>query len=178
MIKTKFDAIIVVEGKSDVDFIGSFIDADLVISNGSAISRETIDYLKKASEKRTIVVMTDPDSPGKRIRDAIAAEVPSVLHAFIPKEKAIKRHKVGVAESDKETVLEALKHLIPEKSPAKPALTMADLAELGLIGQADSSAKREQISHRLSLGHANGKTLLKRLNALGMTKEDLIDGRE
>lgn len=178
MIKTKFDAIIVVEGKSDIDFIGSFIDADFVITNGSAVSRETIDYLKKAAEKRTVVVMTDPDSPGKRIRDLIAAEVPSVLHAFIPKEKAIKRHKVGVAESDKATVLEALKHLIPEKTPAKPALTIADLADLGLIGQADSASKRGELSRRLSIGHANGKTLLKRLNALGMTKEDLIDGRK
>ncbi len=178
MNKTKFDAIIVVEGKSDVDFIGSFIEADFVTTNGSAISRETIEYLKKAAEKRTIVVLTDPDSPGKKIRDSIAREVPGVLHAFIPKEKAIKRHKVGVAESDKETIFEALKHLIPEKTPAKPSLTMADLAELGLIGQADSSSRREELGRRLSLGHANGKTLLKRLNALGLSKEELTDGRK
>ena len=116
MIKTKFDAIIVVEGKSDVDFIGSFIDADFVITNGSAISRETIDYLEKASEKRTIVVMTDPDSPGKRIRDAIAAEVPSVLHVFIPKEKAIKRLPAYENISDAPSALKALVSLFGEKN--------------------------------------------------------------
>jgi 5S rRNA maturation endonuclease (ribonuclease M5) len=43
----KYPAIIVVEGKSDKDLIDSFMDADVVMTNGSEVSRETIDYLKK-----------------------------------------------------------------------------------------------------------------------------------
>jgi ribonuclease M5 len=58
----------------------------------------------KAAELRTVVVLTDPDAPGKRIRDLLDEHIPGLLHAFIPKEKAIKHHKVGVAESSKDVI--------------------------------------------------------------------------
>ena len=113
MKKDRYSAIIVVEGQTDKALIASFLDAEVVTVNGSAVSRETLEYLQEASKTREIVVLTDPDSPGKRIRDVIASFVPGVKHAFIPKEKAIKRGKVGVAESDKDTVLDALRNLVP-----------------------------------------------------------------
>ena len=90
MKKDRYSAIIVVEGQTDKALIASFLDAEVVTVNGSAVSRETLEYLQEASETREIVVLTDPDSPGKRIRDVIASFVPGVKHAFIPKEKAIK----------------------------------------------------------------------------------------
>ena len=169
----KFDAIIVCEGKSDESLISSFLDCDIVTTNGSAISEEVLSYLEEASKTRDIVLLLDPDSPGKKIRDTIAARVPNVKHAFIPKEKAIKNHKVGVAESDKETILESLKNLVPEK-PSKPGtLTMADLFDLGLTGQADSFERREKVGAALHIGTTNAKTFLKRANAIGITKERL-----
>jgi ribonuclease M5 len=117
----KYPAIIVVEGKSDKDLIDSFMVADIVITNGSEVSRGTIEFLQKAAKKRSIVVLTDPDSPGKRIRDILNQNIPGLLHAYIPKEKCIKRHKVGVAESSKEDVLQALANLIPaDASPKLP----------------------------------------------------------
>lgn len=169
----KFDAIIVCEGKSDESLISSFLDCDIVTTNGSAISEEVLSYLEEASKTRDIVLLLDPDSPGKKIRDTIASRVPNVKHAFIPKEKAIKNHKVGVAESDKETILESLKNLIPEK-PSKPGtLTMADLFDLGLTGQTDSFERREKAGAALHIGTTNAKTFLKRANAIGITKERL-----
>ena len=67
----KYPALIVVEGKTDKDLIASFLDADVVTTNGSEVSRETIDFIKKAAELRTVVVLTDTDAPGKRIRDVL-----------------------------------------------------------------------------------------------------------
>ncbi len=172
---SKYPALIVVEGKSDKDLIESFLDADIEITNGSEVSRETINYIKEAKKKRDVVVLTDPDSPGKRIRDILNENVEGLLHAFIPKEKAIKRHKVGVAESSKEVILEALSHLVPSDYDNESALSYSDLYDLGLLGQGDSSYKREAVGKKLHLGHANGKTLLKRARALGLSRKDLED---
>ena len=65
------NGIIVVEGITDVSFLSQFIDAEFVTTNGSEIPLETIEYLKNSQEKRDIFVLTDPDSPGKKIRDTL-----------------------------------------------------------------------------------------------------------
>lgn len=173
MSKTRIDALIVVEGATDKALLTSFLDADIVITNGSDVPRGTIDYLKEISLTRDIIVLTDPDSPGKRIRDILDANIPDLKHAYIPKEKCIKRHKVGVAESSKEDILEALSNLIPSSTSKKGNLTYADLYELGLVGKEDSDALRKKVSQTLHLGECNGKTFLKRANALSLDKEKL-----
>ncbi len=173
MSKIAFNSIIVVEGTSDESFLRSFLDADIVTTNGSEVSRETIDYLKEASKTRSIVVLTDPDSPGKRIRDLIAEHVPEVSHAFVRKEKSIKHHKVGVAESSKDEVLLALSHIVPAKAPIRGRLTFGDLLDLGLMGAPGSEEKRSEVEKELHLGHGNAKTFLKRANALNLSLEDI-----
>jgi ribonuclease M5 len=171
----KYSALIVVEGKTDKDLIESFLDADIVTTNGSEVSRETIDFVKEAAKKRPVVVLTDPDAPGKRIRDILSENVPGLLHAFVPKEKAIKHHKVGVAESNKETILEALANLVPSTPRPDSDLTSADLYELGLFGGENSVVRRHTLELALHLGHTNGKSLLQRCRALGLSKQDLED---
>ena len=170
---SKYPAIIVVEGASDKAFINTFLEADIVTTNGSEVSRETIDYLKTAIKTRDVVVLTDPDSPGKRIRDILDQEIPGLLHAFVPKEHSIKHYKVGVAESTKEDILEGLSRVIPSKKSEQGQLSYADLYDLGLTGYPDSKAKRDLLMKKLHLGYGNAKTLLQRANALGLGKEEL-----
>ena len=172
-MRTPFPAIIVVEGATDRALIETFLDCDIVTTNGSDVPHETIEYLKEAKKKRDIVVLTDPDMPGKRIRDILDQHIPGLLHAFVPKNKAIKHHKVGVAESDKDTILEALNNLVPAGEANRGNLNYADLLELGLVGSDDCTTRRETLCKKMHLGRANGKTLLKRLNALCITKEEL-----
>lgn len=172
MTKVSLPIILVVEGAMDQAFLSDFLECEFVTTNGSEVSRETIDYLKEASKTREIVILTDPDSPGNRIRSRIAEEVPSAQHAFVRKEKSIKGKKVGVAESTKEEVLLALSHIVPG-TLEKGSLTIADLQELGLTGCADSLALRKKVEEALHLGHGTTKTFLKRANALKLTKEDL-----
>ena len=85
MKKQHLDAILVVEGKTDKDLIDSFLNCDIVLTNGSEVSRGTIDYLKEASKTRPIIILTDPDTPGKRIRDILNHEIPTAHNAFVPK---------------------------------------------------------------------------------------------
>ncbi len=167
MDKLRLPVVLVVEGAMDQAFLSQFIDCHYVQTNGSEISRETLDYLKEASKSMDIVVLTDPDAPGERIRARIAEEVPSCKHAFVRKEHSVKGRKVGVAESTREEVLLALRHIVPA-IPKTGNVTMADLQRLGLAGSPDSSTLRKGIEDRLHLGHANAKTFLKRVNALGI----------
>ena len=172
MSKIALPIILVVEGAMDQAFLSGFLDCEFVQTNGSEVSRETIAYLKEASKTKEIVILTDPDSPGERIRARIAEEVPSCKHAFVRKAHAIKGKKVGVAESSKDEVLLALSHILPGES-CHGELTMTDLMELGLMGGAESSSLRERLSETFHLGHGNAKMFLKRANALGITKEQL-----
>ena len=172
-MKKQLDAILVVEGKSDVAYLSSFIDAEFVITNGSDIPLGTISYLKKASKKKKIIVLTDPDSPGKRIRDVLDEKIENLAHCFIRKEKAIKKHKVGVAECDKDEIFRALDNEFISSKDNKEYISMDDMYDLSLTGSVDSKEKREKISNELSLGHNNGKSLYKKLNSLKLTKKDV-----
>lgn len=180
MSKTVINALIVVEGTTDVSLLTSFLDAEIVTTNGSDVPRETIDYILEASKRKDVIVLTDPDYPGKRIRDMLDQHIPNLKHAYIPKEKAIKHHKVGVAESDKQTILDALSHITITKSPTPGNLTYSDLLELKLVGE-NSKVNKENVEAHFHLGYGNGKTLLKRLNAMNIDKkqlEEFINGRK
>lgn len=167
------NGIIVVEGTTDVSFLSEFLDAEFVITNGSAIPQATIDYLAKSSGNRDIFVLTDPDSPGKKIRDVLDSHIPNLKHCFVSKEKSVKNGKVGVAESTKDEVLEALEKYIQTKQSNVGTITHSDLVKLGLEGSDDSSIKRKVVIDKLHLGQCNAKTFLKRLNYSGITIEEL-----
>lgn len=169
----KINEIIVVEGKSDLIFLSSFLDADIITTNGSEISKETLDLIKKANETRGVIILTDPDYPGIRIRNIISDYIGDCKHAFVEKNKAIKGKKVGIAETKKEDILEALKNVITFKKETKKEVNENDLYELGLIGKDESKNKREKICQYYHLGWCNGKTFLKRINMFGLTKKDL-----
>ena len=174
-MKTPFAPLLVVEGITDVAFLQSFLDADIITTNGSDVPRGTIEYLKEAIKTRDIVVLTDPDSPGKRIRDVLDAEIPGLLHAYVPKEKSIKKHKVGVAESSPEVVLEALSFALEYKGRTKGNLTMQDLYDLGLSGSDFAAENRKKVAEALHLGFGNAKTMLKRLNSLGIERAKICE---
>ena len=82
----KIDGVIVVEGKSDVAFLSNFIEAEFVTTNGSEIPDSTIEYLKEISGKSSIYVLTDPDSPGEKIRAKLNENIPNLKHCFVKKE--------------------------------------------------------------------------------------------
>jgi len=175
MMRTTIKEVLVVEGRTDVVFLEAFLDAEIVSTNGSDVPRETIEYLITLSKTKKIIVLTDPDSPGKRIRDILDKEIPGLSHAFVPKAKAIKKHKVGIAESSPEEVMKALEHLVTFDKESLGTLTMEDLFELKLVGNQDSLKIREIISQKFHLGFANGKTILKRLNCLNITRDQIAE---
>ncbi len=177
-MKQVLKPVIVVEGTSDVNKLCLLVDADFVVTNGSEVSRETIEYIKNLSFFRQIIILTDPDYPGMRIRNIINQEIPGCYNAFVSKEKSIKKNKVGVAECENQEILNALNNMIKyQEIEVSENINNQDLYFLGLIGQKDSVNKRKYLCQIYHLGETNGKTLLKRLNMLNISldriKKDL-----
>lgn len=173
MIEKKIvDGIIVVEGKTDVAFLETFLDATFVTTNGSEISSKTIEYIKELSKTNRIIVLTDPDSPGNRIRKVLDEHIDGLCHAFVDKKVSIKKHKVGVAESTKEEVLKALNNLIINNKDNIETIGMSEIVELGLTGNDNSMELRLYICDYYHLGYCStNKTFIKRLNALKINKK-------
>lgn len=173
MDKIKIEGLVVVEGKSDIDYLSSFIDAKFYSVNGSAVNDKDINFIKKVSKKERIIVLTDPDFPGKKIRNIINDNVENVYNAYVRKEYSIYKNKVGVAECDKTEVLRALENLKNYNSTTTSNLTYNDLYDLKLIGYDNSKQLRDTICDELVIEHSNGKSFYKKIKILGYTKEDL-----
>lgn len=169
----KIKELIVVEGKTDLIFLKSFLDADIVITNGSEIAKETLDYIKEANNRQGVIILTDPDYPGLRIRNLITEYIGDCKHAYIEKSKAIKGKKVGIAETKKEDILEALKNVVTYKKDNKKTISESDLYDMGLLGRDNSKKLREKVCNHYHLGWCNAKTFLKRINMFGLTKEQI-----
>ena len=170
--------IIVVEGLHDEIKIKSvYPDAFCVITNGSEISDETLKYIKKLSESHGIIIFTDPDSPGERIRSEVLRVVPDAKCAFIHKRDAISHNKkkVGVEHATKEMIKLSLEPIYNKENKKSNNITNNDLFMLGLNGSKSSAKLREIISDKLNIGRPNNKSFLKRINQIGLT---LIELRE
>lgn len=168
----KIQEIIVVEGKDDTTAIRRAVDADTIETNGSALNEETIDKIRRAQQTRGVIVFTDPDFPGQKIRQTIAERVPNCKHAFIPKEDALhKRGKgVGVEHASVEVIQKALRHAHIMKEEVEIEITQEDLLTAGLIGGPKAKERREKLGKHLSIGYTNGKQLYKRLLMFQISK--------
>ena len=166
--------VIVVEGKHDSSTLKQYFHCDTIETNGLSLNEETISYIKELNETRGVILFLDPDSPGNRIRHRINEAVPGCKNAFVDKVNARTTKKVGVEHANFEVLKEALENLV-SYTEEKSNLTYTDLYELGLTGQENSSYLRSKIGKKFHLGDGNTKTMLERINYLGITIQELQD---
>ncbi|MDE5546386.1 MAG: ribonuclease M5 [Anaeroplasmataceae bacterium] len=168
-------SVIVVEGLHDKNRIESvYPNAHVVITNGSEISDDTIKMIQTLSKTNQIIIFTDPDSPGEKIRNQIALAIPSAYHAFLRKKDSISKNgkKVGIEHASKECIIESLSNVYSNQQE-EDTITLQDIYELHLMGMPNSSNLREKLSDELNIGKPNAKTFLKRVNMLQIKKEVL-----
>lgn len=170
----KIKEIIVVEGKDDTTAIKNALDADTIETNGSAINTETLEKIKLAQKTRGVIVFTDPDYPGQKIRNTIKEHVPECKHAFLDKKDAIHKHGkgVGVEHASPEMIRKALAHAHCMNEEALEVITKDDLLTAGLIGGPGSKERRERLGKLLKIGFTNGKQLHKSLLMFQISKEE------
>ncbi len=164
--------VIVVEGRDDVQAVKRAVDAETIITNGFALSKNTIRLIKEAKERCGVVVFTDPDFAGEQLRKRIDKLVPGCKHAFLPREEATHNQDVGVENANPEAIRLALtKARCQEKEPTK-TFDYLDLVQWGLVGQDNSQALRGVLGRKLGIGYSNGKQFLSRLNNFGVSRAE------
>lgn len=173
----KIKEIIVVEGKDDTTAIKRAVEADTIETNGSALNEETIEKIRLANEVRGVIIFTDPDFPGEKIRHEISRQVPGCKHAFLPKEEARGRHGrgLGVEHAEPEAIRNALKDAQLTNEEAAEEITQEDLMDAGLIGGPGASEKRTRLGKILKIGYTNGKQLHKRLKMFQISGSQFAD---
>nr|WP_289219865.1 ribonuclease M5 [Ileibacterium valens] len=165
----KIKEMIVVEGKNDTSKLKTFFDCDTIETGGDHVSKEVLDRIEAAANRRGIIVFTDPDTAGEHIRRLIKERIPEAKHAFIAKSKAKTDKKVGVEHAGKEDLEKALKSCVTFME-GNSTLSREDFLDLGLTGDA---LRRQKVTEAFHLGKCNAKTAFKRLNEAGITREQI-----
>ncbi|HIX35682.1 MAG TPA: ribonuclease M5 [Candidatus Limosilactobacillus merdigallinarum] len=163
----KIKEVIVVEGKDDTKQIDKAVNADTYETNGSALSADDIAHLKKLQATRGLIVFTDPDFNGERVRKMISQAIPGVKHAFIRRDQGVPTEahgSLGVEHANPEVIKAALAHVYTEEEQADAQYSRHDLAAAGLLSGKGARTRRERLGQILGIGYGNGKQLLHRLN--------------
>lgn len=164
--------VLVVEGKMDVVAINKAVEADCIITEGFNLLPRTIKNIKAAYEKRGIIILTDPDFAGERIRSYLTKRFPQAKHAFIPVEEATAHNDIGVEQASPDSIRKALAKVRTADWQPSNEFSAADLILNGLSGSDSASMRRGKLGALLGIGFANAKTFLRRLNNYGVTREE------
>ena len=164
--------VIVVEGKDDTTAIKRAVEADTIETNGSAIGKDVLNRIKLANERRGIIIFTDPDHAGERIRKIVAQHAPGCKHAFLPQEKAYYKGDIGIENASPEAIIEALANVRTETELQAGEISYNDLIAAGLVVHPDAANRRLQLGKLLGIGYANGKTFYKRCTSFQITKRE------
>ena len=174
---------IVVEGRYDKNTLSQIVDATILETSGFGIfkDKQQLKLLRRVAQTRGLIVFTDSDGAGFVIRNHLKSAIDGkyLKHAYIPdiygkeRRKAApgKEGKLGVEGMTREVILEALRKagatVEGESKERIPQITKQDLAELGLSGGKDSSAKRLALLKKLDLPeHMSANAMLQALNLL------------
>lgn len=178
--------IIVVEGKDDTVAIKRAVDAETIETGGSAIGEDVLRRVKLAQERRGVIIFTDPDHAGERIRKIVSRHVPGCKHAFLPQEDALYKGDIGVENASPEAIRKALANVRTEIAAddesqtggAASAIAMDDLMEAGLLVHPQASDRRLRMGKLLGIGYANGKQFYKRCSMFRITREEFQQAYE
>lgn len=172
------EEVIVVEGRDDtkrlIEVYGSQVRT--IETNGSAISKDCLDQIKYAHQRFGVIVFTDPDYQGERIRRIITQNIPNVKHAYLSQEEAQNRKKdtsLGIEHAKPEVIISALNEIVHPQSAQGEEVPLTELIRLGLIANKKAANNRKKVSKYYKLGHVNGKQLQKKLKSYQITIEQL-----
>lgn len=170
----KIKEVIVVEGKDDTKQIEKAVKADTFETNGSALSLDDIEQLKQLQKRRGLIVFTDPDFNGERVRKMISQAIPGVKHAFIRRDQGVPHvahGSLGVEHAAPEVIRAALDHLYTEEDDQEPTFQRTDMVHADLVSGPTARKRRERLGQILGIGYGNGKQMLKRLNVFRVSRE-------
>jgi ribonuclease M5 len=168
MKKTLF----VVEGTHDEHHLKAlFPKIETLSIGGSAMHEESMSFLIQHQDAFDIILLFDPDYPGEKIRKQVAEKLKNPQHIYIDQSLARYKRKIGIEHVAKINLEEAFKHVV--FNTHQNTLSKEAFIDLGLEGHHEAKTRRALVSKTYHIGYANAKTLFKRLNLIGKTKEDI-----
>lgn len=172
----KIKETIVVEGKDDAARISSCLDARIIITRGYGINEAIYREIQEAYERVGIIIFTDPDSVGARLRRELLKRFPRAKEAFIEKDQGLKDGDIGVENASCEVILRALEKV---RTPATRHMdySMGDLLHWGLVGPG-SKEKRKNFGRRLGIETLSAKATLDKLNYYGVELGEIEEALE
>lgn len=183
----KLNMPIVVEGKYDKIRLSSYIDALIIETDGFRVfsNDEKKNLIKRLAKENGIIVMTDSDAAGFKIRNFICniAKDCKVINVYIPdifgkekrKTEPSKEGKLGVEGMNEEIIMTALEKAGVTATETmisqRRLITNADLFEDGLSGGENSRERRYEFLKKVGLPcRISGGRMLQILNTF-MTYE-------
>ena len=178
----KINEAVIVEGKYDRIKLESVIDGTIIETGGFSIfkDKERLNLIRRLAEKKGIIIITDSDRAGFKIRTYLCDGIDErlVKHAYIPdvlgkerrKSKPSKEGTLGVEGMEAGIIVKAFEKagVTAFESKDKPEgrkITKADLYEDGISGGIDSVNLRRQLLKSLELPAAlSANRLLNVLN--------------
>ena len=148
-------------------------------TRGSAINQEDLERIARLHDLHGVIVFTDPDVNGERIRRMIMTAIPSVQHAFLRRDEAAPKSKnkgksLGIEHASYDDLKAALSQVTKNfEKKTDFDITRSDLIRLGFLTGNDSRKRREFLGEELRIGYSNGKQLLKRLELFGIGLTDV-----
>jgi ribonuclease M5 len=167
--------VIVVEGRDDVDAVKKAIDAEIIAVGGFGINSKVIERIKEAQKRKGVIVLTDPDFAGEKIRRIISKRVKGIKHAYIAKEDGLKNGDIGVENASPEVILKALEMAKITVEEKHEFFNMQDMFYFKLTGDNTSKIRRRILGKILGIGYGNATQIISRLNNYGITKEEFTD---
>ena len=184
--------IIIVEGRYDKNTVSQVVDGTIIETSGFGIfsDGEKLALLRRLSEKRGLIILTDNDRAGFFIRGRLRGMLGGALvkHAYIPdvkgrerrKKSPSKEGKLGVEGMAPNVIIEALERAGAtfEDGAVRPErlepITKTDMFSAGLSGGPGSAQLRRELIKHIGLPErlsANG--LLDVLNVL-YTRDEFL----
>lgn len=183
----KINEAVIVEGKYDKIKLSSVIDGVIIVTNGFGIfkDKEKLELIRYYAEKTGIIILTDSDNAGRKIRGYIKGAIGkgTIKNVHIPdifgkekrKTKASAEGKLGVEGIDTATLRAAFEKagITSAERTAPKDITKLTMFELGLSGGNESSILRKRLQKRLGLpSMLSAGALLEVLNTM-MTAAEL-----
>ncbi len=186
--------VIVVEGKYDASRLAGITDATILCTDGFGIytDPERQKMLKQLAKKNGLIILTDSDAAGFRIRNFVTNIVgaDNVLQAYTPAQPGKEKRKaepgkeglLGVEGIDDDVLYQILQELVenqtqpkaeenPETAPRRE-ITYTDLYAWGLSGTAGAAARKTALLKKLDLPpRLSKKAMVQVLNRLHTWQE-------
>lgn len=180
MEKLKVSKAIIVEGKYDKIKISSIIDGLIIQTNGFRIykDKEKISLIKSVALKQGVIIVTDSDVAGFKLRNFIRsiAKDADITNIYIPQIRGKEKRKtapskenlLGVEGMNAKLLRELFKKAdVVKKDATSKQITKMDFFEDGLTGGKSSAEKRQLLLKHLGLpNYISTNSLLDIINSL------------